>query len=105
MLKITQSEKQKERRWTLCGRLSGPWVVELDSAWQRCRSEYSSNVIDLSDVTSIDERGESLLRRMKKDGARFVARGVEMKAILTHLRSKSNPPLRKSLTHFDCDRS
>ncbi len=105
MLKITQSDKDKSRIWTLCGRLNGPWVAELRATWERCRSEARSNVIDLTEVISIDERGENLLREMKKEGARFVARGVEMKSILAHLRSKSNPPLRKSLAHIDCDLS
>jgi hypothetical protein len=105
MLKITQDDTAKEQRWKLSGKLSGPWVAELQAAWEGCRSERRSDVVDLSDVTSIDERGENLLRKMKKDGARFVARGVEMKAILTHLQSKSTPPLRKCLAHIDCDRS
>jgi hypothetical protein len=102
MLKITHSATAKEQKWTLCGKLSGPWVSELEAAWEQCRIEHGSDVIDLSDVTSIDERGESLLRRMKKDGARFVARGVEMKAILARLRSDANPSLRRSLAHISC---
>jgi hypothetical protein len=46
-----------------------------------------------------------LLRVMKEDGARFVARGVEMKHILAHLRSKAKPSLRRSLGRLDrgCD--
>jgi hypothetical protein len=102
MLKITQSSTEKEQRWTLCGKLSGPWVSELEAAWELCHVSRRSDVVDLSDVTSIDERGENLLRRMKKDGARFVARGVEMKAILTRLRSDVAPSLRKSLAHMEC---
>jgi hypothetical protein len=101
MLKITFDES----RWILCGQLSGPWVTELRSAWEgvRCRSEQASYVVDLSNVTSIDERGETLLRAMKKDGARFVARGIDMKHILSHLRSNAKPSLRRSLAHLDCD--
>lgn len=105
MLRITHDDAKKEQRWTLSGQLSGPWVAELRSAWQKCRSQGRSDVIDMSDVTSIDERGETLLREMKEDGARFVARGVDTKHILTQLRSKSKPPLRKNLAHLDCDRS
>lgn len=105
MLRITRDDTAKERRWKLFGGLSGPWVAELRAAWERSRSRDRSNIVDLSDVVSIDESGESLLRKMKQDGARFVARGVEMKAILAHLRSKSNPALRKSLAYLDCDRS
>jgi len=103
MLRITQDDAAGEQRWTLCGQLSGPWVTELRTVWERCRSERGSNVIDLSDVISIDEHGENLLRKMKADGARFIARGVDMKHILTHLRSKTKPSLRKSLAHLDCD--
>ena len=105
MLKITHSGTARERRWTVCGQLSGPWVAELRSIWTRVRGEPNGKtcVFDLSDVTSIDERGESLLRTMKEDGVRFVARGVDMRQILHHLPSKAKPALRRSLAHLDCD--
>jgi hypothetical protein len=103
MLKITHDDTAGEQRWTLCGQLSGPWVAELRSVWERVRgqSKGGTRVVDLSDVTSIDEHGESLLRTMKEDGARFVARGVDMKHILNHLRSRAKPSLRRSLAHLD----
>src|SRR5205085_10609764 len=106
MLKITHEGTASEQRWTLCGQLSGPWVAELRSAWERVRGRFKggSYVVDLSDVTSIDEYGESLLRNMKEDGVRFVARGVDMRHILSHLRSKGKPSLRRSLAYLDCDR-
>ena len=104
MLKITHDDMANEQRWILCGQLSGPWVAELSSAWGRLRGESDkTHVVDLTDVVSIDERGESLLRTMKADGARFVARGVDMKHILTHLRSKARPSLRRVLAHLDRD--
>jgi hypothetical protein len=105
MLKITFQEKAAEQRWTLCGQLSGPWVAELRAVWERARGEARgrSCVVDLGEVGSIDEDGESLLRSMKADGARFVARGVAMRHILSHLRSAAKPPLRKSLKHLGCD--
>ena len=109
MLKINYDGAGSEQRWTLCGQLSGPWVAELHSAWERVRGQSDGRtcVVDLSDVTSIDERGERLLREMKEDGVRFVARGVDMRHILSHLRSKAKPPLRRSLAHLDrgCDHS
>lgn len=101
MLKITPGGPAK---WILSGQLSGPWVEELRAAWE-CRSCVGPCVVDLSDVTSIDERGEKLLRAMKADGTRFVARGVAMRHILCHLQSKAKPSLRRSLAHLerDCD--
>jgi anti-anti-sigma regulatory factor len=103
MLKITYDSAARQPRWILCGKLSGPWVEELRSLWERIRgpSNHMAFLVDLSDVTSIDDRGESLLRAMKLAGARFVARGVDMKHILSQLRSKTQPPLRKSLAHLD----
>jgi len=107
MLKITHDGDSNGQRWTLCGQLSGPWVTELRAMWERirCRSHAKSYVVDLSDVTMIDDGGEGLLRTMKEDGARFVARGVEMKHILAHLRSKAKPSLRRSLGRLgrECD--
>ena len=105
MLRITYNGTAREQRWTLCGRLSGPWVEELRSTWERIRGESNGGmcVVDLSDVTSIDERGESLLRTMKEGGVRFVARGVDMRHILNHLRSKAQPSLRRSLAHRESD--
>jgi len=104
MLKITYDGTGSETHWTLCGRLSGPWVAELRLAWNHARGRFnaSSSVVDLSSVTSLDESGEDLLREMEVDGARFVARGVDMKYVLRHLRSKSKPSLRRSLAHLDC---
>jgi hypothetical protein len=104
MLKINCDDKAPEARWTLCGQLAGPWVTQLRSMWEQCRLGHPSHVVDLSDVTSIDERGEGLLRTMESDGAKFVARGVDMRHILSHLRSTTKPSLRRSLAHLDCDR-
>ena len=107
MLKITHDGTAAETRWTLCGKLSGPWVGELRAEWDRVLSRFqgASHVVDLSNVVSIDESGENLLRAMKHDGAKFVARGVDMKHILSHLRSRGKPSLRRSLAHLDRGRN
>jgi hypothetical protein len=43
-------------------------------------------VIDLSDVTSIDDRGEALLGELKDEGAEFLARGVYTRHLLENLK-------------------
>lgn len=104
MLKIIHDDTTGKQRWTLSGRLCGPWVGELRSAWERNGSQSNkTNIVDLTGVVSIDEQGEDLLRAMKADGARFVARGVDMRHILAHLQSKARPSLRRTLAHLDCD--
>lgn len=105
MLKITHSDTAAGERWMLCGQLTGPWIVELRSSWKRNHRDLrgAECIVDLTDVTAIDERGEELLRAMKEDGARFVARGVDMKHILHNLDRKGKRPLRRFIAHLsDC---
>jgi hypothetical protein len=102
MLRITNTGTANEQRWTVCGRLTRPWVEELRSAWQlaRLQSPGRKCVVDITDVIFIDEEGEELLRAMNADGARFVARGVDTKHLLDNLKSKGKRPLRRFLTHL-----
>jgi hypothetical protein len=102
MLKITRDSDAEKQRWMVCGGLSGPWVAELRSAWAQARTGPNKKyVVDLTDVVSIDESGEDLLREMQADGAQFVTRGVCMNHILAHLKSKAKPALRRALAHLD----
>jgi hypothetical protein len=93
MLKITNSATVNKDRWTLCGQLAGLWVAELRSNWgqMRDRSRGRRHVIDLSDVTLIDERGEGLLKELKDEGAEFVAKGVYTKHLLENLKTTEEP--------------
>jgi anti-anti-sigma regulatory factor len=90
MLKITHSAKFNEQRWILCGQLAGPWVAELRSNWDQVRdgSRGRRYVIDLSDVTLIDESGQALLGELRDQGAEFVARGVYTRHLLEDLKCK-----------------
>ena len=97
MLRITHSRTETEQRWTLCGRLTHPWVAELRASWEQTRqSEANARmVVDLSDVIFIDESGEKLLSEMGAAGAEFVAAGVETVHLLKTLKDSGNRPLRR----------
>jgi anti-anti-sigma regulatory factor len=84
MLKITIRETPEEMRWVLQGRLVGVWVDELRTSWKKKprRPSKTPCVIDLNDVTFIDEKGERLLRAMSKRGAQFIASGIYIKYVL-----------------------
>ncbi len=83
----------------LCGQLAGPWVEELRVCWNHARgpSPLERQLVDLSDVTFIDEAGEQLLSEMHVAGVEFVAAGVETKHLLESLAAKGQRPLRKLL--------
>ena len=97
MLRITHARTETEQRWTLCGRLTRPWVAELRASWEQSRQDglNARTVVDLSDVTFIDESGEKLLSEMGSDGAEFIAAGVETKYLLKNLKGKGERPLRR----------
>ena len=97
MLRITHAQTETEQRWTLCGQLTRPWVAELRSCWEHGRQVgvNARTVVDLRDVTFIDESGETLLSEMRSDGAEFIAAGVETKHLLKNLRGNRQRPLRR----------
>jgi hypothetical protein len=88
MLRISNRTTNEEVRWVLCGRLAGPWVGELRSIWNQSRewSRDRRRVIDLSEVTSIDEKGQALLGELKDEGAELLAKGVYTRHLLENLK-------------------
>lgn len=101
MLRITSAETDTGQRWMLHGQLAGPWAAELGSSWQKARGSFRGRtcVVDLSQVTFIDENGEQVLRAMRSDGVTFVASGVETRQLLADL-GKKRSCLRKCISHM-----
>ena len=90
MLKIHFSETPSEERWTLHGRLTGPWVRELRTCWKKNhgRDKQRACIVDLNEITFIDKSGARLLRAMLKERAQFIASGIYIKHVLEKLTSK-----------------
>lgn len=76
MLKITVHKTGGEVRLRVEGRLTGPWVGELERVWLAERpSDAGSVAVELTNVTFIGTDGKALLRRMWREGAVLVAHG------------------------------
>ena len=75
MLKITLHDSAREFRLKLEGRLSGPWVNELEQCWKTASSttEGRKTVLDLGEVDFIDPEGQSLLAHMHTEGVELEA--------------------------------
>ena len=84
MLKITRTETPAEEKWILQGRLVGLWVSELRRSWKKThRADNNLRcLVDLNEVTFIDEKGERLLQTMSKEGAQFIATGLYIKHLV-----------------------
>lgn len=88
MLKISITKTPAEMHWVLQGRLVEPWVSELRTNWKKAyRSrKVCTCVVDLTDVTSVDQAGEKLLRAMSRRGAQFIAHGLYIRHVLEALK-------------------
>jgi len=84
MLRTMITETPFEQTWTLQGRLCGQWAADLKEEWRVTRSSRAGRkcVVDLDDVISVDQVGESALLEMALEGARMIAHRAYMKYIL-----------------------
>jgi hypothetical protein len=87
MLRITTIENETGRSLILAGQIVGPWTGEFRETWQRACDQMDgpNQVVDLTEVTFIDDTGVDLLREMKDAGVRFVARGADTKHLLREI--------------------
>ena len=90
MLRITITDFPNEQRWSLAGRLVGRWAAELRSTWRERRRESDVRrcVVDLNDVTFIDQTGEAALAEIMSQGAELIARSLYTKQRLGDLRNE-----------------
>jgi hypothetical protein len=101
MLQFSYYRSNDLEEWRLVGRLAGPWADELRTVWRRIRHHvpHGNTVVDVQDMTSIDECGERLLAEMQSAGARLILPGVEHKHLSADLKDAgtSSPP--RSIGH------
>ena len=87
MFRVSYSDTADGQHWSLHGRLAGPWVDELRSCWKYARdlAPLAHAIVDLKQVTFIDEAGQALLAEMRSAGAELIATGVEHQHLLAML--------------------
>jgi anti-anti-sigma regulatory factor len=89
MLRITVQEDGTQWCLHLAGRLEGAWVAETENAWRSTPVSRRRVTVDLREVMWIDEAGLRLLQAMNRTGARFIAKGVAMEALVEEITGKS----------------
>jgi outer membrane protein TolC len=94
MLRITVRDQEKKGRIQAAGKIAGPWVAELEDAWRSVQAPGKEIEIDLKDVIGMDEAGRQLLTRMHQAGARLVACGVMMRALVDEI-AENEPRINK----------
>jgi hypothetical protein len=87
MFRISIIEAQVRRTLVLEGTLVRSWTAEVETAWKSARERLEGRrlVIDLKNVTLIDQEGENTLLRLMEDGAKFSCKDVLTKHVLKQL--------------------
>jgi hypothetical protein len=74
MLRITTTNcGQAARTFKLEGKLLGPWIGELESAFGTTQVSPARVRLDLHDLTFVDVEGARYLACLIRDGARVIA--------------------------------
>jgi hypothetical protein len=94
MLKITIHDTPEALQLQLEGKLSGPWVAELESCWRTVASTMSGRrlAVDLRDVTFVDNAGRYLLALLHHSGAELEAGDPMMQALVREITQPSGAP-------------
>ena len=74
MLRITLDRSGALVRLRLEGRLTGPWVKELELCWSELLPQQRRGAVtDMAGITFIGEDGKEILLKLWKEGAVFHA--------------------------------
>jgi len=86
-MRVTVLDGKAEQMLTVEGKVAEPFVAELESAWEKTRQDGGSRptVIDLTEVTRIDRKGEAALVAMVAEGARLTAKGIYWEYVVKQL--------------------
>jgi outer membrane protein len=87
MMKVTIELLPGRKSLRVEGRLSGPWVQELEHAWRTVAAESREEpvAVNLCGVTFIDPAGKKLLSEMVREGAELRAEGCMTKALVEEI--------------------
>lgn len=85
VIRITAQQESLVTRLFLEGKLSGPCVNELDKCWQTCPAGEAALLVDLTNVSFVDEHGKELLARMHNKGIKLFSRSVMTKCLIEEI--------------------
>jgi hypothetical protein len=85
MLRIMLHQDDQRCRLELAGRLCGPWVSEMEKVWRSAQCSGKEIEVDMREVIGVDDAGRDLLAAMQRAGARLIAEGIWMTALIEEI--------------------
>jgi len=89
VIRITAQQESTVTRLFLEGKLSGPCVDELDKCWHTCPAGEVPLLVDLTNVSFVDEHGKELLARMHKQGIKLFSKSVMTKCLIEEIENSA----------------
>ena len=90
MFRITKAENRLRTILTIDGQLAADSVVAVETCCNQACSDGRPVKLYLRDVTSVDQAGEKLLRRLAAKGVDLAASGVYTSYLVQALTSAEN---------------
>jgi anti-anti-sigma regulatory factor len=99
-MRISTVEALNERRLVLEGKLIAPWTAELKSACEKARETLEGRrlVVDLKNLTVIDQEGENLIAALMNEGITFRCCGVFAKQVLRQVARRARSRLQEPVS-------
>lgn len=85
MIRITAQHDSSATRLFLEGKLSGPCVDELDKCWQETSCGEALLLVDLTNISFVDEHGKELLARMHNKGIKLFSTSLMTKCLIAEI--------------------
>jgi|SRR5215469_6304052 len=87
MLRISITNEPGLTRFKLEGKLAHEWVHEAETAWAGLKSLNGKHkvLIDLVNVSFVDENGAILLANMRRSGSKLLGGGLLIAALIEEI--------------------
>jgi|RhiMetdeSRZDD1v2_1073273.scaffolds.fasta_scaffold77360_4 anti-anti-sigma regulatory factor len=92
MLMITEQRNVDALIFLLAGALAGKWATEFNRCWRNATSSSRAErfIVDLTEVTFVDDLGRKALSQVMNEGGELIARDVLIKSIVEEIASESS---------------
>jgi hypothetical protein len=91
MIRVTKTEERSRTVVTIDGQLSGECVTVVETFCSQAASRRKPIYVFLRDVTTVDQAGTMLLRRLAARGIRLLARGIYTSYLVHALAARHAP--------------
>jgi len=92
MLMITEERQNGLLTFRLAGAIAGDWAEEFERCWNNAATSSDSPrvIVELKEVTFVDDKGKELLGEMMRKGCQLIAFDVLTKSIVEELANETS---------------